>query len=67
MKKKKKREAFDADDKGKSQDSPPISQKAQSVINAYRSNAMNVPSDVMGSYTGIPDEMDQPIQDVDDM
>ena len=45
-----------------------IPEKAKAVIKAYRSVDLTVPpSDVMGSWTGVPLDGPEPVQDADDL
>lgn len=43
-------------------------EKNDSLKNAYQDSKEEIPSDVLGSYTGVPeDEDEEPIQDADDL
>ena len=41
--------------------------KVDSVINAYKNLDKSIKSDVDGSYTGVPVDGGEPVQDADDL
>jgi len=44
-----------------------INNKTKKVINAYNEHNSNIPSDTLGSYTGVDNKNEKPCQDADDL
>ncbi len=44
-----------------------INNKVNEVINAYKNLDQSIQSDVNGSYTGVPLDGGEPVQDADDL
>ena len=42
-------------------------QKRNDAQNAYKPDYNDIKSDVQGSYTGVPEDSQQPVQDADDL